>query len=47
MRHLVVRSHVHRARLGQPGALQAAAIGAAAIDNPLLTELVEGTFDAN
>jgi DNA-binding SARP family transcriptional activator len=47
MRHLVVRSHVHRARLGQPGALEAAAIGAAAIDNPLLTELVEGTSDAN
>lgn len=42
MRELVVRSHVHRARLGQPGALEAATIGAADIDNPALGALVEG-----
>jgi DNA-binding SARP family transcriptional activator len=42
LRDLVVRSHVHRARLGQPGALEAAAIGAADIDNPVLAALVEG-----
>ena len=45
MRELVVRSHVHRARLGQPGALEAAAIGAADIDNPALAALVEGAND--
>jgi DNA-binding SARP family transcriptional activator len=43
MRFLVVRSHLHRARLGQPGALEAARIGAAAIDNPVLADLLEGT----
>jgi DNA-binding SARP family transcriptional activator len=42
MRFLVVRSHLHRARLGQPGALEAARIGAAAIDNPVLADLLEG-----
>ena len=41
MRELVVRSHLHRVRLGQPGAIDAAAMAAAEIDNPLLTELVQ------
>ena len=41
MRLLVVHSHVHRGRLGQPGAVEAAAAAAATIDNPVLTELVE------
>jgi DNA-binding SARP family transcriptional activator len=47
MRELVVRSHVHRARLGQPGSLEAAAMGAADIDNPALVALVEGVARAD
>jgi DNA-binding SARP family transcriptional activator len=42
MRELVVRSHVHRARLGQPGAAEAATLAAADLDNPLVAELVAG-----
>ena len=41
MREFVVRSHVHRARLGQPGAAEAAAQEAAGIDNPVLADLVD------
>jgi hypothetical protein len=41
MREFVIRSHVHRARLGQLGALEAAVIGAAQVDNPVLATLVE------
>lgn len=40
MRELVVRSHVHRARLGQPGALDAAKLAAADLDNPVIADLV-------
>jgi hypothetical protein len=40
MRALVVRSHVHRARLGQPGALDAARLAAADLDNPVIADLV-------
>ncbi|MGZ4590647.1 MAG: BTAD domain-containing putative transcriptional regulator [Actinomycetes bacterium] len=40
MRELVVRSHVHRARLGQPGAVEAATLGAADLENPVVTDLV-------
>jgi DNA-binding SARP family transcriptional activator len=40
MRELVVRSHLHRARLGQPGALEAAKLAAADLDNPVIAELV-------
>jgi hypothetical protein len=42
MRELVVRSHVHRARLGQQGAAEAATLAAADLDNPLVAELVAG-----
>jgi DNA-binding SARP family transcriptional activator len=40
MRELVVRSHVHRARLGQPGAADAARATVADVENPVLTDLV-------
>ena len=40
MRELVVRAHVHGARLGRPGEAEAAVLAAADIDNPLLAELV-------
>jgi DNA-binding SARP family transcriptional activator len=40
MRELVVRSHVHRARLGQPGASQAAKLAAADLENPVIADLV-------
>ena len=39
MRELVVRAHLHRARLGIPGALDAAQMAAASIDNPALSAL--------
>lgn len=42
MRELVVRSHLHEARLDRPGALEAAGLGAADIDNAALAALVEG-----
>jgi len=41
MREFVIRSHIHRGRLGQPGALEAAVIGAAQVDNPVLAALVQ------
>ena len=40
-REFVIRSHIHRARLGQPGAVEAAVIGVAQVDNPVLADLVE------
>ncbi len=46
MRLLVVHSHLHRARLGEAGALEAAAMAAASIDNPILAELVENASDS-
>jgi DNA-binding SARP family transcriptional activator len=46
MREFVVRSHLHRARLGQPGAIDAAAMAAVDIDNPLLAVLVQAAADA-
>lgn len=46
MRELVVRARVHRARLGDPNALEAARLLAAEIDNPALERLVEGTVMA-
>ncbi len=45
LRLLVVHAQVHAARLGQPGALEAATTGAAALDNPVLTELVQAVDD--
>jgi hypothetical protein len=41
MQEFVIRSHIHRARLGQPGALEAAVIGVAQVDNPVLADLVD------
>jgi hypothetical protein len=41
LREFVIRSHIHRARLGQPGALEVALIGVAQVDNPVLATLVE------
>jgi DNA-binding SARP family transcriptional activator len=40
MRELAVRAHLHEARLGVPGALDAAGLLAAEIDNPALAELL-------
>jgi predicted metal-dependent HD superfamily phosphohydrolase len=40
LRELVVRAHVHRARLGVPGSLDSARLLAADIDNPVLDALV-------
>jgi hypothetical protein len=40
MRELLVRATVYRARLGEPGALEAARALASQIDNPALHELV-------
>jgi hypothetical protein len=40
LRELVVRAHLRRARLGVPGALEAARLLAAEIDNPLLDAVV-------
>jgi hypothetical protein len=40
MRELVVRSHLHRHRLGHPGALAAARAHATDIDNPALADLL-------
>jgi DNA-binding SARP family transcriptional activator len=39
LRELVVRAHVHRGRLGDPGALESARLLAAEIDNPALEAL--------
>ena len=40
MRELVVRARIHAGRLGDPGALEAARMLAAEIDNPALTSLL-------
>jgi DNA-binding SARP family transcriptional activator len=40
MREFIVRSHVHRARLGQPGAVEAATLAAADLENPVIADLV-------
>ena len=40
MRELAVRAHLHEARLGVPGALDAALVLGAEIDNPVLDELL-------
>jgi hypothetical protein len=42
MRELVVRAHLHRARLGDASALATARLLAAGIDNPALTALLDG-----
>jgi tetratricopeptide (TPR) repeat protein len=42
MQELVVRAHVHAARLGRDGAAAAARDAAATVDNPLVTSLVAG-----
>jgi hypothetical protein len=39
MREFVARAHLHRARLGIPGAWDAAQMAAASIDNPALAVL--------
>jgi tetratricopeptide (TPR) repeat protein len=41
LRDLLVRATVHRARLGEPGALESARSLAAQIENPALDELIE------
>jgi DNA-binding SARP family transcriptional activator len=43
MREFVVRSHLYRARLGQAGAIEAARLGAAEIENPQLAMLFDGS----
>jgi DNA-binding SARP family transcriptional activator len=43
MHEHVVRAHVHRARLGELSALEAARLGASDIDNPALHDLVNRT----
>lgn len=42
MRELVVRAHLHRARMGDPDAGASAALLSADIDNPALAEMVRG-----
>ena len=46
LRELVVRAHVHRGRMGVPGALESARILAAEIDNPILEALVGSVVPA-
>jgi tetratricopeptide (TPR) repeat protein len=46
LRELVVRAHVHRARLGDPGSLETARLLAAEIDNPMLDALVRPAVPA-
>ena len=40
MRELLARAAMHRARLGEPGALEAAQVLAGLVDNPALTSLL-------
>jgi hypothetical protein len=40
MRELLARATIHRARLGEPGALEAARSRAADVDNPALADLI-------
>jgi DNA-binding SARP family transcriptional activator len=46
MRELAVRAHLHEARLGVPGALDAARLLASEIDNPALAELLSAAVPA-
>jgi DNA-binding SARP family transcriptional activator len=46
MREFAVRAHVHEAHLGVAGALDAARLLAAEIDNPALAELISGPVPA-
>jgi hypothetical protein len=46
MRELAVRAHLHEARLGVPGALDAALLLGAEIDNPVLDELLRSAVPA-
>jgi DNA-binding SARP family transcriptional activator len=46
MRELAVRAHVHEARLGVPGALEAARLLGSEIDNPALAELMNAAVPA-
>jgi hypothetical protein len=46
MRELAVRGHLHEARLGVEGALEAAVALGAEIDNPALDELVRSAVPA-
>jgi hypothetical protein len=43
MRELVVRSHLHRHRMGEAGALAAARLLGRDIDNPALGRLLDGS----
>lgn len=45
LRELVVRAHLHRHRLGDPGALRAARLLAAEVDNPALAPLLSVSPD--
>jgi hypothetical protein len=46
MRELAVRGYLHEARLGAPGALDAALVLGAEIDNPALDELLRSAVPA-
>jgi DNA-binding SARP family transcriptional activator len=46
MRELVARGHLHEARLGVPGSLEAALVHGAEIDNPALDELLRSARPA-
>ena len=46
MRELAVRAHLHQARLGVPGALDAARVLGSEIDNPALAELLSAAVPA-
>jgi tetratricopeptide (TPR) repeat protein len=46
LRELVVRAHLHRARLGDPASVETARVLAAEIDNPALAALVAAPISA-
>jgi tetratricopeptide (TPR) repeat protein len=46
LRELIVRAHVHRARLGDPASMQTARVLAAEIDNPALSALLDAYIPA-
>jgi hypothetical protein len=46
MRELAVRAHLHQARLGVPGALDAARLLGSEIENTALADLLRATVHA-
>jgi hypothetical protein len=46
LRELIVRAHLHRARLGDPAAMETARMLAGEIDNPALSALLDAPISA-